>query len=1126
MNTNKTATLNTILTTQDASDFYNLNKILAKPPNSGINGGSQLSLNSIITKEKDDLNLNKSKSSLNTSLENLTTKRNQSPIQRMKSPAKFESSISNKDSIQDLMKSELMKIFQIQHDTVMNFLNKGGGQSQPQPLPKSNIEQQINSILSQQQQCQSNGDQIEFIIETKVKAIDSSSGKKTTTTTKTVSPAKENNYFMKTFDSSTTNKDSKFIKIPLLTTRTNDTPRDHSLSSSPSRGHLPLIEKNLNESNFKLLTFKNNNSKTTNNNLLHLQTKNQQVNKHVKNFIQQTNTNQSLKKLNNYHNFQLLKLNYSSKQITNENFIQPPVQPPPVPTPQVVQPQIEPVKLHHHSVTNKETQVDKPNYDGYILPANIFKENESLDYESNAQIHYKSTQHLRQPQPQQAESNLKKDNYTMTTDSPVANPIAPDILFKMKFNSKRKNREALNNENDIDELFDKDYLNVADLDTDACDDILKMIESEQNKRNNISPTQPPPPHQKTSITQPPPLIDEIQTADILTENLLSQVANTNDQDWKQYDNIMQQQIEDATKQAGQSIGKQRILNELKFIDEKMKLMNQMADHMNSDYKKYDKILDTVQDLRKKHEIIVNNPTPTPTIMKQEKVGDIKPIFYKKKQADEQIKRLKANKKIINSDLRLSDLKQEEEEEEKVEKLLNNESIKLDNSVTNVSKDVFNEIGIDSLDDLNSDKIDEFIEKSNKPSMPSPSKSSQSRKPSNTTTTTRSPSKQSFHSIIINEKPTRDQPTIIKRKTSPIVKKEQQMTDQRNKQNEINSHQREIEAKSLLNDIIFDTYEFDATIDQQQHSFRPSLSVLSLDLTTNPTPTSSKLTKKPSLMTKTILALEKKESNKKNETDRLLKQLEERANLIQTTQKPIKTNKIKSFTSMVHLQEPSKLRAHPDHKSLTYGEQLKNCQSDATITSVTSSKMPKITSKNQIYKIYGTKRVPGLYKGYIKQTPRKVKTYSDTLKELKPNKSQITLIHPNQNKKRRFKPYNNDNIDDLLDWSLNDQLKNILYSNNHSLSNKNNKMKQVKEIDSDQDTLADYDLNDLLEDEKTNDKIYENVLKDLSYLNENDHTVDYIDQVNVNDLKNISFSSESAVSSFIDWDQIDQIIGIK
>jgi len=418
MNTNKTATLNTILTTQDASDFYNLNKILAKPPNSGINNGSQLSLNSILTKEKDDLNLNKSKTSLNTSLENLaTTKRNQSPIQRMKSPAKFESSISNKDSIQDLMKSELMKIFQIQHDTVMSFLNKGQSQP-PQPLPKSNIEQQINSILSQQQQqqYQSNGDQIEFIIETKVKAIDSSSGKKTTTTTtstKTVSPTKENNYFMKTFDSTTTNKDSKFIKIPLLSTRTNDTPRDHSLSSSPSRSHrpaqhLPLIEKNLNESNFKLLTFKNNNSKTTNNNLLHLQTTNQQVNKHVKNFIQQTNTNQSLKKLNNYHNFQLLKLNYSSKQITNENVIQPPIQPPPQ---VVLQPQIElpkePVKVTHHSVTNKETQVDKPNYDGYILPANIFKENESLDYESNAQIHYKSTQHLRQPQ-QQAESNLKR----------------------------------------------------------------------------------------------------------------------------------------------------------------------------------------------------------------------------------------------------------------------------------------------------------------------------------------------------------------------------------------------------------------------------------------------------------------------------------------------------------------------------------------------------------------------------------------------------------------------------------------------------------------------------------------------------------------------------------------------
>jgi hypothetical protein len=204
-----------------------------------------------------------------------------------------------------------------------------------------------------------------------------------------------------------------------------------------------------------------------------------------------------------------------------------------------------------------------------------------------------------------------------------------------------------------------------------------MIESEQNKRKHVTILTPSAPVHQTPPPSQPSLIEPIEiqeTGDLLTENLLSQIDNK--EDWKQYDVIMQKQIEDATRQAGQSIGKQRILNELKFIDEKMKLMNQMADHMDSDYKKYDQILDTVQDLRKKHEIIVTNPTK-PT--KKVELEDEKPIFYKKKQADEQIKRLKV-KKIINNNLNLSDLNQEEEQ--RVNELLNNNtesSIKLDNS---------------------------------------------------------------------------------------------------------------------------------------------------------------------------------------------------------------------------------------------------------------------------------------------------------------------------------------------------------------------------------------------------------------------------------------------------------------
>jgi hypothetical protein len=84
-------------------------------------------------------------------------------------------------------------------------------------------------------------------------------------------------------------------------------------------------------------------------------------------------------------------------------------------------------------------------------------------------------------------------------------------------------------------------------------------------------------------------------------------------------------------------------------------------------------------------------------------------------------------------------------------------------------------------------------------------------------------------------------------------------------------------------------------------------------------------------------------------------------------------------------------------------------------------------------------------------------------------------------------------------------------------------------DVDQDTLADMDddymIENLLEDEKENEKVYENILKSLSNMNEKENEEnDYINQVDIDDLENLSLSTGSALSSFIDWDQIDNIIG--
>ena len=127
---------------------------------------------------------------------------------------------------------------------------------------------------------------------------------------------------------------------------------------------------------------------------------------------------------------------------------------------------------------------------------------------------------------------------------------------------------------------------------------------------------------------------------------------------------MQKQIEDATI-IGQSISKQRILKESKFIDEKLKLMNQMADHMDS--------------YSHKHEIVANTPSSKPA--EKVELEDEKPIFYKKKQADEQKKRLKVENIVKYNNFNLSNLKQEEEQ--RVNELFNNNntesSIKLDNS---------------------------------------------------------------------------------------------------------------------------------------------------------------------------------------------------------------------------------------------------------------------------------------------------------------------------------------------------------------------------------------------------------------------------------------------------------------
>ncbi len=254
-----------------------------------------------------------------------------------------------------------------------------------------------------------------------------------------------------------------------------------------------------------------------------------------------------------------------------------------------------------------------------------------------------------------------------------------------------------------------------------------------------------------------------------------------------------------------------------------------------------------------------------------------------------------------------------------------------------------------------------------------------------------------------------------------------------------------------------------------------------------------------------------------------------------------------------MQRPSRLRNKPEHKPLTYSQILSHHRPEQHVKSAEKT-------ADEICKIYGTRRAPGVYQGYVKSSPRTVKTYQEICRATRPVQSQaVSKLHnlvPKvqstkaikmlNSQQRRYKPYDPNvtaadgdyKIEDMSDWSLDENMKEILYGKSRPIAaavklaaGKRRKGASVKhEKECDEDTLADIDgdhlLRELLEDERRNEKMYQSALKDLSNLEGYGNEDDYVSQVNLEDLENLSLeNSGSAISSFIDWDQIDQIIGM-
>jgi hypothetical protein len=1295
-------------------------------------------------------------------------------------------SYDSSNTMLSMIRNELKAIVQLQHDTVMNFLNGGPNGSsvftQQQQYPNQNqemhsqmhyasrVEQQLTSVLRKEQHKISSdrGEPLEFIIETKIRTLNQEANDKINRPND-IKVNQSPEFLSSTPEIPLAKRQPLSIKIPLINLRTlSRATQEQQHHSRISQWHLPLInneplsvqiqqtQSNLSPpkrhysplADLAVLEFKSEHhihsvsaqppllglektdvaktpwtlskqstSVAVNRYVEEKENQSNELNRHVREFVQMS----AKQALSNYRNFPLLKFNYNqTEKLQTENS-------------DAYRNHQQPIAASHmqtrftqvSSCESKEIQSQKPLYDGYLLAPGLFEQmlNEADERASasNAHAHYKATQHIRDADEERKSDEAlrranKKNAYTNTEES-KALQLAPDILLKLKFDSNRKDRQE---ESADTKQIVKDYVNVVDLQGDQVRDILNLIEYEQSRRQEKTvsasvklkiegPSQLES-SQQSPNAQPLEKNDEIKplvppsSGDRLTENIFNQLNKPIEMTSQQYDELIRMEIERTNKLiAGDHriTGKQHIIDELKLIDERIRIMNEMAAAMSDDYAKYNRILGAVE-LLSKHRGLVEKlqreekerdeyekaklekkfqeerTTFYETNQAQEKVddlkrnvvkGDSKHFSTRKKQKQQQQEKQREAELEIEHKLEEQKVDEEEElselrsdEEKKLKRILKSSqtSITLETassmSITDVFREVFDELDIESVGDLDSSLVmDEMIVKSSM--LPnSLRKSQQEKKAPPLAKSETSPSRRvhvekqekenmqekqplQIKTAMAKLKPTKspistanNKPELLKvnlkndqvkkltelpihkenrlnitfDKTSSNVLKDKQMNERRELVQEQNAQQREKDAKKLLQDMIIDNKKLKAL--QQQNSKMAPLSTLTKKKSTSPSP--NRITKptskspsrlvnlisdsnisqplkidvKPSLMTQTIVELQRKESARQSDVDQLLRSLEERASFYTNPDiidQPNEIRLIKPFTELVHLQKPEKLHEKIPRSPVTYGQQLLMHQQNTV-------RPMKPSSNQQMVKIYGNRQAKATVMKKNVNLPRRQKTYVERLKDLKPtdtsvqvrpqsavilstgranagiiktshnskpytirlgelqkNKTNLVLGKNSVNsvnsatklviQKRRYAPYHKpenedtDALSDLSSWSLDDKIKGILYEEQNGQpgriekSGMVNKQRRVTYKDEPivQDNLNGIGNNiieDLLKDEKENEKAYENALKELKELPEGDR---YVSQVDLEDLKNISLNSDS-LSSYIDWDQIDNL----
>ena len=555
-------------------------------------------------------------------------------------------------------------------------------------------------------------------------------------------------------------------------------------------------------------------------------------------------------------------------------------------------------------------------------------------------------------------------------------------------------------------------------------------------------------------------------ADALTEKLLKDEEKLN------YDLLHKNLLSSHAR----SKSKKHVLDEFKLMDEKIKVMNDIAGEIGNDYLKYNKMVDTIQDFNKILDMAHDYPIGSKEVPRMEEIVEMekeeekKKKFYTKKEADEKINDA-ISKPPVQQKQQQQQIKEDDEEdlselrpdeEERVKKILDI----VDNVPVPVSAKKSPLVPRKQIEQQKLKRIE--------------AAAAAAKQKRDAISSSKSPIRRDLKPNTIQSSPRLN--VTYKVPTSNLVQIEKEMAEKREQMHQQFMETRAYEAQMLVKDIMIDSIKM-----ENRGEF---------DL-------KSKKEKKIDLMTKTIIQLQKEEKIKRAEMQqRVQTDPKERE---PTTQ--VKT--LKSFTHFVHLQEPEKLSHTIMNPPMTYSQRLKLQQEH-------SIKKPSV---DEIYKIYGTKRVPGVYKPYIKQTPRKVKTYQERVRELRPTISGTIYVNEKRKvfksnkplqksktsrKKDRFTPYTspyidlNEYPDEISPWSLDDKMKNILYDIPAPI--KKHIKKQVKEDE--EETLADTD--DYLQ------MFYDEEMIRGDKEKESVHIDDF------------SLSTAESVS-YVDWDQVDRIL---